>query len=297
MQSLLLDFTLIKRFIFAVVVVAIVSLAFSGLAKAAGFWAARVEGDRAIVYSQNFKQSKQILAQVEQNLPNLERKLNYYDKNKIRVFVYNEASNFRTLAGSSEAVGEAEPFANQIDILANQPNLAMIIRHELAHILLIRSAHSPTAIPFWFNEGLAIYLSDPGYRTADYENLALKSGLPSMQDLVVDSNQTATNSAQAYLMVQFIANRWGEDKLLNIVNRIHKGENFSLAVRNELGVSLESLNHLWKRYGAKKVRASWFLTLRQIGWLAIGLAALLVPLAWLKKRKELAKDEPEDFIP
>lgn len=248
-----------------------------------------------VVHSQSQKDGRVVADLAESAYPGMAKLFNFRPAKKITLFVFDNSRDYYRLTPSRSSVAESVPSADEIYIIGNQPNLQMIVRHELVHIYFLGSLHRPREVPFWFSEGLAIYYSRPGEMANSYEAEALTGKLPPITSSAGQIRQNSVNSAQGYLMVRFISEKWGRKSLTKIVAKLQAGEDFNTATRQVLGVNSVKLNDYWRRYGAERVSTSRWEYLRFAGLTLIGFLAILVPFMWhFQYRRRLSQMDDEE---
>lgn len=170
-------------------------------------------------------------------------------------------SDFQRLVPNPLFVAVALPSQNAIVIDTSRTrsaplDLRVILAHEMAHLLLhqyIERSRLPRwldeGVCQWFTGGVTEILIDPhrsvlGEALGSGEYIALAditSRFPS------DPRKLMLAYEQSRDIVTMIANRFGSEKLLGILHRLHNGESIEAGVRSELGVTLEDLEKTWQR--------------------------------------------------
>jgi tetratricopeptide (TPR) repeat protein len=133
-------------------------------------------------------------------------------------------------------------------------NTMSTIAHEYGHVA-VRQLSQGRLVPDWLNEGIATAV-EGGYE--DYlqrvRDAARRGRLLSMQDLRewnVDGERAFLAYSQANSMVDFIKERWGGDKLLDILRIIGRDTPPDDAVRRVLKVTPQQLWNMWSAEGIK----------------------------------------------
>jgi hypothetical protein len=126
--------------------------------------------------------------------------------------------------------------------------------HELTHVLIYQiTTPNYHAVPFWLNEGLAVLHEtqpNPVYRVtldrayqAD-ELLPLTSlcgGFP------LDSAEATLAYAQSRSVVSYVRDRWGQAKIVEMLDAYGDGATCEGGTQRALGVSLAALESDWRR--------------------------------------------------
>ncbi|MCY3957325.1 MAG: peptidase MA family metallohydrolase [Chloroflexi bacterium] len=132
--------------------------------------------------------------------------------------------------------------------------LAATIAHELTHIAIEHAiGEPPRAIPTWLHEGLATVVESAVAERFSYEdivNAAFEANrLISLRGLTgsfpVQSSGALLAYAQSNSFVKFIINRWGESAITDILHAYRDGASQDSALRQAIGLSLNSLEAEW----------------------------------------------------
>jgi hypothetical protein len=128
------------------------------------------------------------------------------------------------------------------------------VAHEYGHVA-VRQMSRGRAVPVWFNEGVATVV-EGGYegavervRTAKKSNRLLS--MAALQAWSVDGERAFLAYSQANSMVDFMIERWGAPKVLEILRQIGANVAPEQAFRNVLGVSTAQLWQAWAREGIR----------------------------------------------
>ncbi len=133
-----------------------------------------------------------------------------------------------------------------------------VIRHELVHVFQARKAAHLKRVhprghewnpPLWFTEGLAEYWSGPWNAEGDLvvRDLLLNGKVPSAPELDRYAGTFAIYKL-GQNMFEFLGERYGDDRLLALLESEWKYRNFSTAFRNVYGLSLEELDEEWQKH-------------------------------------------------
>lgn len=128
-----------------------------------------------------------------------------------------------------------------------------VLRHEMTHIMVYYLAGDKAygSIPVWLNEGLAVY--------NEKDNLnqdALRRYLPSkvLSNRVISLSEMDNDKKwnimeqpylEAFSATSYLIERYGEEKVIDILPKFHKYGSVSLTTQNELGISYDELNSDW----------------------------------------------------
>jgi len=225
----------------------------------------------------------------------------YKEDQRIDLYLYTDRSAFLYGSPSDDAAGYASPRQNLIAILLGIGNSTVTLGHEINHIIFMRSVPRIDTVPEWFIEGLAIYESQPGVEATKIERYALVRDIPDIagNSRLNDDETTKEDYAQGYLMINFIIDKFGEDKLYDLIYKLQGGADFDTALTQALGSDQDELNAMWKKYARSQINVIWLTQLRHTGWyLLAGLIILAVVVIPIRKRKRLRdmEDEEEDDL-
>lgn len=172
----------------------------------------------------------------------------------------------------------------------DRPDLASVFVHELAHVATHR-ASGGNGVPRWLDEGIAIHVA--GERSMERVRVlwegTVGGRLISLDDLSGSFPARPTQVSLAYAesadFVAWILRRSpdGPDKLRALLQRIGRGAEFEGAVRQTWTAGIGQLEVEWRsalseRYG--------MLPLLLGSGLAWGIVAVLVVLAWVRRKRD-----------
>lgn len=216
-----------------------------------------------IYFSQNGEDLANFAAQAAEESYNDIRKLVRYEiNNRISIVLYNSHNEFQQTNVVDEYLeegigGVTELFKNRV-ILPFEGNYDLfrhVIHHELVHAVLndmfyggsiqsLISARNPLQLPMWMNEGLAEYAalrwdtnSDMFIRDATVNNY-----IPPIDYL---GGYFAYRGGQS--VWYYIANKYGEQKIAEILNRIKGTRNVELGFKSTIGLSVKELSDRWQK--------------------------------------------------
>jgi Tol biopolymer transport system component len=201
---------------------------------------------------------------IEQANADFERVLGHKLSTVIPVIVYASHNDFEQTNVTSSHVEETvggftELFKNRVVVpfTGSYEDLRHVLYHELTHVFMfdivygglvesvIRQAYM-NPIPLWFTEGLAEYVSqgwDPEaemiLRDQTVSDLVIPLPYLSGGYLVYKEGQSVLN---------FIAERYGEPKIEEIVKSVAKTRNLERALRETIGLSTQELSDEWEAW-------------------------------------------------
>ena len=197
----------------------------------------------------------------EQANAEFERVLGHRLTTVIPLIVYASHNDFEqtnvSLSHIDETVGGfTELFKNRVVIpfTGSYEDLRHVIYHELTHVFMfdivygglvesvVRQAYF-NPVPLWFVEGLAEYVSEGWDSEAEMilRDLTVSNRIVPLQYLyggylVYKEGQSALN---------FIADRYGEEKIAEIVRHLARTQNLERSLREAIGLSTTELSAEW----------------------------------------------------
>ena len=216
-----------------------------------------------IYFSQDGYELAEFTAEAAEDAYNSIRKLLRYEiNNRIPVVVYNSHNEFQQTNVVNEYLeegvgGVTELFKNRV-VLPFEGNYRLfrhVIHHELVHAVLndmfyggsvqsLIASRTPFVLPLWMNEGLAEYAalgwdtnSDMFIRDATIQNY-----LPPIDFL---GGYFAYRGGQA--VWYYIANKYGEQKIGEILNRMRGVRSVDQGFKSTIGLSVKELSERWQK--------------------------------------------------
>lgn len=171
------------------------------------------------------------------------------------------------------------------------PNLAEVLRHELAHIAL-HDAVDGHPVPRWFNEGFAVHASGESslVRTRTLWTATLSKRILPMSDLdksfPANSDLAAVAYAQSADFVRFLLRRQDRNRFAMFVERLGRGQEFDSALADAYAVDTRRLEYQWREEIRR--RYSWVPVLLGSGLLWVG-AFVLLGIGWYRRKRRSKK--------
>ena len=184
----------------------------------------------------------------------------------------------------------AVPGARTILLRADQQDLYLTLRHELAHLALHDAVR--VRVPLWFDEGYASWAAGEWERLGVLElNLAVVRGaIPDLRSLDAALRGSATSADAAYALaasaVIELARRNPSGSLAPLLQRLAAGEDFGVSVQATTGQTLSRFEEEWARSIRKRYSfATWVLAGGGWGVLALSVWALIR----MRRRRDQAR--------
>ena len=200
----------------------------------------------------------------------LQTNFNHTVTRRIPLIFYSTHAHFQqtniTPGFIPEGVGGFFEFLKGRVVIPNNGNLNQfrkVIWHELVHVfmhskvsrVLKNSGRASTAIfpPLWFTEGLAEYWSTSWDSQAE---MILKDAVLNNYMVPVDELWRIQGSFMMYkvgqAVFQYIAEKYGEEKILLLMENIWKHNTFEDVFREVLGVNYKEFDSQWLYYLKKQ---------------------------------------------
>lgn len=188
--------------------------------------------------------------------------LRYEINNRISIVVHNSHNEFQQTNVVGEYLeegigGVTELFKNRIVIPfeGNYQQFRHVIHHELVHAVLndmfyggsiqaLLASRSPLILPGWMNEGFAEYAALKWDTNSDMfiRDATIHNYLPPIEYL---GGYFAYRGGQS--VWHYIATKYGESKITEIMNRIKGTRNIEQGFRTTIGLSLKELSERWQK--------------------------------------------------
>ena len=196
-----------------------------------------------------------VLEILEEAYREIGQKFGHFPSKSI-VVVLHSTSTFQSATGSPVwADGLFDPVLGRIqvpaqDALADQAWLTRVLRHEFVHALLHdQLGPADSAVPTWFNEGLAMELS--GDRWSDLDQ-AMKQEftlipLPALEGAWGGLPADAATVAylEAHSAVHYLVDRFGMHRVQGLLTHLKARQALSAAMQSQLSLSYEQFQSRW----------------------------------------------------
>ena len=205
----------------------------------------------------------------EQSFADLENKFNFSVTRRIPLIFYSSHLHFQqtniTPGHIPEGVGGFFEFLKGRVVIPSNGNINQfrkVIQHELVHVFMHSKVYfankehgrfDGTFPPLWFTEGLAEYWSSEWDSQAE---MVLKDAV--LHNYIVPVSQmyrifgTFTMYKEGQGILQYIAENYGEEKILQFMEYIWKHGKFSEVFKEVVGKTYEEFDQEWLYYLQKK---------------------------------------------
>jgi Tol biopolymer transport system component len=187
---------------------------------------------------------------------------------RIPILVYKSGNEFRQTNVTLELLGEGvggftEMYKNRVVIpfTGSYEELRHVIVHELTHVFnfdmlyggLLESIFTRQyvyALPLWFLEGLAEYVSESW--DAEAEMVMRDAAIHEYYFPLYQSGQGYLAYKQGQSVIRYIAEKYGREKLTDILQNASTSRSMDKALETSIGVDSQGLTEAWVEYVKKQ---------------------------------------------
>lgn len=218
-------------------------------------------------YGQREAEARRLLDAASGALARLEQGVGVTLTHPVHIWVYRTSADLRLAIPSRSKVYDERVLTlgmamaeDTLVILGSAPEVDLVIGHELSHLVVGLATRNPLGgLPRWLDEGLAMYAEGelpPANREA-LERAVRQGTLISVRSLsgyTGDPEQVDLYYAEVYSVVQFLLERYGRDRMRELLERFREGTYQEEALRQVYGLSLDELDAAWREWlGARPV--------------------------------------------
>ncbi len=188
------------------------------------------------------------------------RLLGVTETSPLDFFIYPDTTSFYDVLGPAareNVGGVAFPrirtlLANIGPTALNDASVGIVITHELTHVVFATAVDNPYhAPPHWFNEGLAVYLSQ-GYDVGDRVMVSTAVGSGSIMPLTALNGQFPTTGdrfslgyAESVSAIDYLIRTYGQADLVALIHSWGGGVSDDDAFHSALGVDVAAFQAGW----------------------------------------------------
>jgi len=241
---------------------------------------------------------------------NLEKTFGWEMPFRPTVFLIQNKEYFQRLTGNKLIVAFAAPAENLIVIdcsrLHIRPHrLDQILKHEMVHLILhhnIRSVHLPRwldeGVAQWLSEGVAELLEAP--QRSFFEEALLSGKYIPLRDLKysfpIDKKNLMLAYEESRSFVAFISDRYGDNRIFEILEHLQKGNEIHTAFHASLDASPEEIEDRWIMQ--QRRQTTWFIFVAghiyEFLFLAGALLTVIGFIRFLIKKRNYRDEDDED---
>lgn len=198
----------------------------------------------------------------EKALVSIQNSFNYRINSRITIIVYNSQNDFQETNIVDDYLSEGiqgftELFKNRVVIqfTGSYKQFRHLVHHELVHAVMndmfyggsiqnVIANNIALQFPLWFSEGLSEYESLGWDVDTDMfiRDAAISEYLPDINGL---DGYFAYRGGQS--VFYYIANKYGQEKIGELLNKIKGMGNVQEAIKATLGIDVEELGERWKK--------------------------------------------------
>lgn len=213
-------------------------------------------------YPGGYESAKFAAQTLEEAYKTIAEQLRYQLKKRVPIILYQSPNEFQQTNVISELIEEnvggfTEAFKNRVVVPFNgsYEDLRHVLHHELTHAVIfdmlygnilqsILSRQALFNLPLWFSEGFAEYSSRHGL---DYQgDMVLRDA--SINNYLIPLEYLGGYLAykQGQSVLTYIAQRYGEEKIYEIINRGRVKLSISEGIKAALGLTERQLDEEWQ---------------------------------------------------
>jgi len=211
-------------------------------------------------YGQNDTFGKAIMSVAQAALAKLANDTGAVPEQKVNLSVYTGERDYAaSVTGASEwSGGVTLPSFNSIILLIRPGNLTADVTgvsHELSHVIVEQKTFNPyNSVPYWLNEGLAMYLQYPdgvlpSQFTTPFSNAVQNDTLISVRSLCdpfsAYPEKAFLSYAESVSIVTYLIDWYGRDKMLQFLNAFKGGTTYDGALQMVYGFDMDGLFVSW----------------------------------------------------
>jgi hypothetical protein len=202
--------------------------------------------------------AQELLATAESALARLSRETGVAAKGQMQLYIYADTGALQQsmLYAPGWAGGVAYPEHSLMAIGIHPDELEWgkrTIAHEITHVLVgYRTFSCLGFVPTWLNEGLAVYgEGGPGAgETRRFESAVEEDRLLSVHALSAgfsqDAEEAGISYTQSYSLVRHLIERYGQAKMLALLDTISRGATTENALREVYGFGIDGFEDQWR---------------------------------------------------
>ena len=240
---------------------------------------------------------------------NLKKTLDWEMPFKPTIVLIQDKDYFQKMTQNSLIVAFAAPAENLIVIdcsrLYIRPHrVDHILKHEMIHLILhhhIKAVH----LPRWLDEGVAQWLSEgvgellEAPQRSFLEEAILSGKFIPLKNLKyrfpADKNNLMLAYEESRSFITFISERYGDKKIFEILQQMHKGNDIHTAFYASMDASLVEVENRW--IAEQRRRTTWFVFLAghiyEFLFFAAALLTVIGFIRFLIKKRNYTDDDDD----
>lgn len=251
---------------------------------------ATVTSDRFVVHSASPRTAERTLSLAEHAWGTLSEHFRALPVEPVTIVVVEDAAEYERIQPATMTRGFATFGGNRIYLKGSDLDQE-VVTHEVSHILLGKNVRPGLAIPDWFNEGFAQFVSRGDSHPREIFYLIASGRLLPLSELdhvdALHGPDRELPTVQGLAILQFLVDEYGQDRLWDLVSRLSHARTFSQALLDTYGRSDLELSDQWLAYAENEYGLLSFVGLEMAGTAALGLVALLAAVVWIATKLRL----------
>lgn len=251
---------------------------------------ATATSDRFVVHSASQRTAGRTLSLAEHAWGILSEHFRVLPVEPVTIVVVEDAAEYDRIQPATMTRGFATFGGNRIYLKGSDLDQE-VVTHEVAHILLGKNVRPGLAIPDWFNEGFAQFVSKGDSHPREIFYLMASGRLLPLSELdhvdALHGPDRELPTVQGLAILQFLVHKYGQDRLWDLVSRFSHARTFSQALLDTYGRSDLELSDQWLAYAENEYGLLSFVGLETVGTAALGLVALLAAAVWIATKLRL----------
>jgi hypothetical protein len=218
-------------------------------------------------YGQNDAFGKGVMTTAESALSKLANDTGAAPDRTVNLSIYTSSQDYSaSVTGASEWSGGVTLLGYNAVLLLIRPTLVDLdlsgVAHELTHVIINQVTFNPyNSLPFWLNEGLAMYIQYPSgilpsQFTVPFNNSLKSNSLISVRSLSSPFSAYADTAflsyAESFSIVTYLINQYGSSKMLQFLNTFKQGSTYDGALQTNYGFDMDGLFNQWKAWLAEQ---------------------------------------------
>jgi hypothetical protein len=218
-------------------------------------------------YGQNDSFGQSIMSTAQAALTRLANNTGAAPDKTVNLSIYTSDQDYAaSVTGASEwSGGVTLPDYNSILLLIRPINFSVDVTgvsHELTHVIVNQVTFNPyTIIPYWLNEGLAMYIQYPtgvlpSQFTNPFNNAISNNTLISVRSLCDPFSAYADKAflsyAESFSIVTYLIDQYGSNKMLQFLDSFKQGTTYDGALQSVYGFDMDVLFNQWSTWAKKQ---------------------------------------------
>jgi hypothetical protein len=198
--------------------------------------------------------ARELMDICQEGLARLTQDIGTYPERPIKIYIYASTSDLRGAMIFPREWTGGVAFTEFSTIAIGIPPGQLdwgrrALVHELAHLVVHQATFSPYGrLPLWLDEGLATYSEgelDPVLRSY-LDRAILEDKLISVRSLCspfsAEPEKARLSYAQSYSLVKYLLDRYGQDKMLDLLTLLKEGNTYDEALIRVYDFDIEGLD-------------------------------------------------------